>query len=323
VPRKIFKVIIYTYYMKYIVTTTIYPPSVALKKFAEMKDWKLLVVGDLKTPHEEYENMNNIIYLSPETQENLYKDLSDLIGWNCIQRRNIGFIHAYKLGATLVASVDDDNIPLDNWGQDIKVDIPVNCTIHSPLECDVFDPISVTEYSKLWHRGFPIQNLSQRASRAHEGVITPSFQANFWNGDPDVDAICRMEHRPLCEFSATSFPFSSNKPSPFNSQNTIISRTALRDYFCFPFAGRMDDIWGSYYALSQGHSVIYDVATVFQERNNHDLTKDFTEEIIGYKNTVDLLKDPSNIKKFIPARSWAAYVCYRNMFEQALHEQNQ
>jgi len=283
-----------------------------------MKDWKLLVVGDLKTPHEEYENMYNIIYLSPRTQESLYKELSDLIGWNCIQRRNIGFIHAYKLGATLVASVDDDNIPLDNWGNDIKVDVPVKCTIHTPLECDVFDPISVTEYPQLWHRGFPIQNLSQRASSAYEGVITPSFQANFWNGDPDVDAICRMEHRPMCKFSSNSFPFSSSKLSPFNSQNTIISRTALRDYFCFPFAGRMDDIWGAYYALSQGHSVIYDVATVFQERNNHDLTRDFMEEIIGYKNTVDLLKDSSSIKNFIPTRSWDAYVCYRNMFDSTI-----
>ena len=37
--------------------------------------------------------------------------LSRLIGWNCIQRRNIGYVYAKKNGAKFIASVDDDNIP--------------------------------------------------------------------------------------------------------------------------------------------------------------------------------------------------------------------
>ena len=39
---------------KIIVTTTIYPVSKALKKFASFKEWFLIIVGDKKTPHEEY-----------------------------------------------------------------------------------------------------------------------------------------------------------------------------------------------------------------------------------------------------------------------------
>ena len=39
------------------------------------------------------------------------KKLSQLIGFNCIERRNFGFLLAKKLGAEIIATIDDDNIP--------------------------------------------------------------------------------------------------------------------------------------------------------------------------------------------------------------------
>ena len=102
-------------YKKYIVTTTINMPTEATMQFLEMRDWQMIIVGDLKTPHEEYLKLEkeypNLYYISPEEQERKYKDLSDAIGWNKIMRRNIGFCHAYNVGAELIASIDDDNIP--------------------------------------------------------------------------------------------------------------------------------------------------------------------------------------------------------------------
>ena len=53
---------------KIIVTTTIQPPTEATFKFAKMNDWSLIVVGDTKTPHQEYERLN-CIYLHPEDQQ--------------------------------------------------------------------------------------------------------------------------------------------------------------------------------------------------------------------------------------------------------------
>jgi hypothetical protein len=66
-------------------------------------------------------------------------------------------------------------------------------------------------------------------------TIIPKIQAIYWNGEPDVDAVCRMIYNPRCEFNNDNFPLSSNKPSPFNSQNIIIRRDIVKDYFLFPF----------------------------------------------------------------------------------------
>ena len=71
---------------KVIVTTTINSPTEALLKFASFKDWDLVIVGDLKTPHNLYEelekNDDNVKYLSPKFQEDNYKELSDAISFS-------------------------------------------------------------------------------------------------------------------------------------------------------------------------------------------------------------------------------------------------
>ena len=35
---------------KFIVITSIFPPTEAIEKFAKLKDWKVVLVGDIKTP---------------------------------------------------------------------------------------------------------------------------------------------------------------------------------------------------------------------------------------------------------------------------------
>jgi hypothetical protein len=300
---------------KFIVTTTINPPTEALTKFSEMEDWTLIVVGDLKTPEQGYRELD-CIYLSPADQEKDYQQLSSLLGWRCIQRRNIGFLEAIKRGAELIATIDDDNIPLDNWGQTLNVGKEISAKEYQANDFGWFDPISVTNYSELWHRGFPIQYLSHRNfDNLGASSITPDIQADFWNGDPDVDAICRMEHSPDCNFEASSFPFHSKGMAPFNSQNTFLSREAVKEYFMIPGIGRMDDIWASLYLGAKGFKTLYSEASVRQDRNAHDLTVDFSGEIIGYEKTYllgrALLDDPERLAEFIPERAWEAFNHYK------------
>lgn len=110
-------------------------------------------------------------------------------------------------------------------------------------------------------------------------------QADFWDGDPDIDAICRLSKKPIVKFNKFE-PFCSNQLSPFNSQNTFLSREVIPYYAVLPHIGRMDDIWGGYILqhFFPG-SIIYNQATVYQDRNTQDLITNLENEVIGYRNT--------------------------------------
>ena len=304
---------------KVIVTTTINPPTEAIERFQALPDWELVVIGDKKTP-EDY-CLDRGVYIPPEEQEKYDKDLSDAIGWNCIQRRSFGLLWAYDMKAGIVAVVDDDNIPYGDWGKDLMVgeDIEVN---YYETDLPAFDPVGATNEKILWHRGYPLQLVSKRDySKKEKKMVKVDIQADFWNGDPDIDAICRMEHAPECDFDPSLFPIASNKMSPFNSQNTFMSGSLLKDYFLFPHIGRMDDIWASYYVQAKGHKVVYGKPSVYQDRNEHDLVRDMKQEYLGYENNLNLVRDlaiaSEKILDYLPEQSVRAFNLYRRHFKDA------
>ena len=301
---------------KVIVTTTINPPTEAILKYDAMPGWDLVVMGDLKTPADY--KLENGLYVTPEEQEKYDKELSDAIGWGCIQRRNFGFLWAREMKADVVAIIDDDNIPYDGWGENLMLGQEVEVNYYE-TEAPVFDPVGATNHKNLWHRGFPLQLVPTRDySRRSKKNIVPDVQADFWNGDPDIDAICRMTIKPQCDFDESCFPIASNKLSPFNSQNTFMHASLLKDYFLHTGVGRMDDIWASYYLEARGVRVVYGAASVFQARNEHDLVIDMKKEYPGYENNLqlvqDLAADPETMFKYIPAESVKALELYRKHF---------
>ena len=305
----------------FIVTTTINSETLALNKFSKLKNWTLIVVGDKKTPHNSYKKNKRIIYLPPQDQEKIDKKLSDLIGWNCIARRNFGYILAYKLGAKLIASVDDDNIPYKNWGIKNYLNKKIKINLYKSNEL-AFDPLSIFKFKeKIWHRGFPLELLKTSSNNTRLSKnISFDVQANLWDLNPDIDAIRRMSLIKKESFYFKNVrPYTSNKISPFNSQNTILTKEALEDYFMFPGIGRMEDIWASYYLQSVGRKVVYAEPTVYQKRNEHNLQKDFISEMIGYKNNLNLIKDlnknPNLIKKYLPTSSYNSFLRYRKILK--------
>jgi hypothetical protein len=301
---------------KVIVTTTINPPTKAVRLFDAMPDWELVVVGDLKTPKDYH--LDRGVYMDPASQEKYDKELSDAIGWNCVQRRNFGLLVANDRGADVVAVVDDDNIPLPGWGQDLLVGREVAVNFYE-TDLPAFDPVGATNHPKLWHRGYPLQLVPKRdyGARSHRRLC-PDVQADFWNGDPDIDAVCRMEHAPSCQFDDACFPISANKISPFNSQNTFLSSRVLRDYFLFPGIGRMDDIWASFGIQAKGFSVVYGKASVFQDRNSHDPVQDMRQEYLGYENNLRIVEqlpnDPDALLAFLSQRAIRAFELYKGHF---------
>jgi len=310
-----------------IVTTTINKPTLATIKFCEIVtngghniDFKFIIVGDTKTPHSDYEALvnkyKNVIYLNPDEQDKLYPELSKLIGWKTIQRRNIGYVYAYNNDCDVLATVDDDNIPYPNWGENIYVGEDVVCDLYES-ENGYFDPLSITKDNYVWHRGYPIQHLQTRHRVNYLGKTIKKclVQANLWDGDPDIDAMARLTHKPCVKYSDITGPYTSNQPSPFNSQNTFIARECIPYYAVLPFVGRMDDIWGGYLLQQKfPNAIVYDVATVYQDRNVQDLVTNLENEVIGYRNTLKFIDSENfdEIKAILPEKTLEFLNCYYN-----------
>ncbi|MFH1542637.1 MAG: hypothetical protein ABIE84_06065 [bacterium] len=301
---------------KVIVTTTINPPTEAIEKFDARTDWELVVIGDLKTP-KDYK-LKRGIYVSPEEQEKYDKPLSDAIGWRCIQRRNFGLLWAHDMKADIVAVIDDDNIPYEGWGPEILLQDKAEVNYYE-TDLPAFDPVGATNESAIWHRGYPMQLVPKRDYKSKsKKMMSFDVQADFWNGDPDIDAVCRMIYAPECDFDHKYFPLAANKVAPFNSQNTFLKAALLKDYFLFPHVGRMDDIWAAFYVQAKGAKVVFNKPSVFQARNPHDLVIDMKKEYIGYENNLkivsEIMTDPESLLKYLPEQSQEAFKLYRKHF---------
>jgi len=299
---------------KFIVTTTINPITKALDKFIQKKDWKVVVVGDKKTPHAEYFNVKEITYLHPDEQQSRWTHLSEMIGFNCIQRRNFGFLHAYEAGADIVATVDDDNIPYDSWGEQLLVNQEVDVDYYT-CDNEVFDPLSVTNQKHLWHRGYPWELVKTKNNVTYLGKqkIKVDVQAGLWDGSPDVDSVERIIFNPMVKFDHFE-PYCPCQLTVFNSQNTFVSRDVLPYYMMIPFVGRMDDIWGSYIAQKlRQTNVVFTKATVYQDRNPQCPFKNMRDEQKGYENNLKFInsEDPSVL---LEPHSAAAFTEYRRLF---------
>jgi len=285
---------------KFIVTTTINAPTEALKRFDAMEDWHLIVIGDLKTPEFSLKNGD---YISTEKQKTLGFTCVSHIPWNVIQRRNIGYLLAIREGADIIATVDDDNIPYDNWGKNLRIGKVIKTRkLSAELVCDSLYEHSNVTSSKLWHRGYPVQRLEERRLRKeHIGSGRVEVQAELWDGDPDVDAVCRLAGGPFdLKFSDTEFLIEKYTFSPYNTQNTFFSRQ-VAPCMCLGYdIGRMDDIWASYMTQRVmwefGGHLLFTGPTVYQDRNVHDLSKDLENELIGYRNTDNFLKRLSELR---------------------------
>lgn len=294
---------------KIIVTTTINPITEALEKFDAMSGWHLVVIGDKKTPVDF--SLKNGTYIPPEQQSSLGFECIKNIPWNVIQRRNIGYLFALREGADVIATVDDDNIPYSNWGKKIPGSTMNLKAWKSPL---IFDPLFPYQRfltkpgMKFWHRGYPVQMLNDRERTSFHtddiGEYHIDVVAELWDGDPDIDAVCRLAHGPFDvkfpENESLHFVVDNSGFSPYNTQNTIFTRK-IAPCMCLPYdIGRMDDIWASYMTervmREINSNVAYLGATVYQDRNIHDLSKDLEKEVIGYKHTIELLKKLNDIE---------------------------
>jgi hypothetical protein len=240
----------------------------------------------------------------------------------------MAMLKAYTMGADVIAVIDDDNMPHDDWGKDLCVSQETETNFYVKADEDdiAFDPLGVfIGNDHLWHRGFPMELVPDREYNCvGKRTITPDIQAVLWDGEPDVDAVCRMIYRPYCMFDPYRCPIASDRPGPVNSQNTILARRCFPDYFLFPFIGRQDDIWASYYVQAKGFQVIYTKPGVRSDRTmggagRYSLVNDMEKEFLGMMNNknllIDLKNDPESIVKYLPGGSVQAF----NIWKQVIN----
>lgn len=133
-------------------------------------------------------------------------------------------------------------------------------------------------------------------------VVDCPIQQGLADANPDVDAIYRL----VCSLPQTfrgdrRIALSMGTWCPFNSQNTTWWREAyplmyLPTYCSF----RMTDIWRSFVAQriawENGWGVLFHEPTMRQERNEHNLMKDFEDEVVGYLKNKDICEALSSLK---------------------------
>jgi len=322
---------------KIIVTTTINPPTEAIRKYEAMEDWELLVIGDVKTPMPYC--LERGLFLSIGAVEDHYPDLVNLIGKNSVRLgRMVGFIEAYKRGADIIASIDDDCMPNDNWGKGIILGSEVVGAREFKCDKICWDPFEPHSYTRMCHRGFPLE-LNQQAMDFpiaegwREGNITPLVWESHCHGDSDFNAIDRLSGAVDYYEDEYRTPYFADCFSPINTQNTFIHRSVIKDFYAnIPFVGRADDIWAGYiFQALHPRSTVYGVpsATHEQERSVQSLINDLEDEIFMYRNTYPFLTDlrvasiphvgfPSVsdvMRRYLPEKSLQAINLYRGHFK--------
>src|ERR1043165_7469319 len=254
-----------------LVVTTIASPNPTLETLARgcvEHGWEFIVIGDESSPRDFY--IEGCRFYSLEEQRSLDFNLASLSPTRHYARKNLGYLIAMRDGATTIVETDDDNNPYRYFSD-----------------------------TQIWPRGFPLEHLKDSApgfaSLPTQAIDCP-IQQGLSNEDPDVDAVYRLvgalpqtlRHHPSVALGQQSW-------CPFNSQNTAWWRSAFPLMYLPALCSfRMTDIWRSFIAQriawTNDWGVLFEKPTVEQERNVHDLLRDFRDVVPGYLHNAAICK---------------------------------
>ena len=270
-----------------VVVTTINAPTravVDLAAGAPRLGAEFILIGDSKSPADFHQP--GATYLDLDAQRAAGFRYGAEAPARHYARKTVGYLAAIRNGATVIIETDDDNIPRDGFWA------PRSPTVRARL---AQAPEWTNVYAwyadgPLWPRGLPLDRVRTAPppleSLPVEEVYCP-IQQGLADENPDVDAIYRLTLPLPVNFTAGEPAALRGAWCPFNSQNTTFFAPAFPLlYLPYHCSFRMTDIWRSFVAQRiaylNGWGVLFHGATVFQERNEHDLLRDFEEEVPGY-----------------------------------------
>lgn len=276
------------------IITTIHAKTKGMDLFERLAARHLVVVGDCKTPA--YQSTDRLTWLSIEDQGRMKLRLAEKLPFNHYCRKNLGYLWAISQGAETIYDTDDDNLPYDDW------EFPdFRCTSRSASTLRFANVYTYFTNELIWPRGYPLDEIQNGDRAAVEP--SPPVRVGVWqglaDGDPDVDAIFRLLYTRETRFARREpFVLRRGQFCPFNSQNTLWTPEAFA-YLYLPVtvSFRFTDILRGYVAQrglwEHGLHLGFTRATVYQERNAHDLMRDFRDEVECYQSAkaiVDVLE---------------------------------
>jgi hypothetical protein len=277
------------------VITTIQLPTPAVRALAvRLKPLSapMIIIGDKKGPPSF--DMEGAVFLGLQQQLESPYELARKLPVGHYARKNIGYLQAIQLGAACIYETDDDNEPLAHWSPREE-----QVSVHDVADTGWVNVYRCFSKERIWPRGLPLDSLFKSFDKQPEvgpdakNVRAP-IQQGLANGSPDVDAVWRLVlDRPFDFDAGPSVLLRPGAWCPFNSQSTWWWPEAypllyLPSYCSF----RMTDIWRSFIAQrclwELGLGVVFHQAEVVQDRNEHDLMRDFNDEIPGYQRNREL-----------------------------------
>ena len=240
------------------------------------------------------------------------------------QKRRAGFPTLF------IVETDDDNLPRPGfWGPRRRRQYVTVAATDSWL--NVYRYFSE---ARIWPRGLPFSAVGADAPDFETmpvGDVDCPIQQGLADADPDVDAIYRLLF-PLPQYFRTdrSIALARNTWCPFNSQNTAWWRDAAPLlYLPATCSFRLTDIWRSFVAQriawQNGWSLLFHGPTMEQERNEHDLMRDFRDEVPGYLNNIAIgsLLASLSLHAGIGHLGANLRICYRGLVDAGLVEERE
>lgn len=284
-----------------LVITSINPPNAALKELARgclEHGIHMILIGDSKSPADF--SLDGCSFYSLEDQKKLDFITARMSPERHYARKNIGYLLAMAEGAEIIIETDDDNLPLpDFWkGRHRMIDAQ---TIEQGGWVNIYRYFSD---ANIWPRGLPldrVQSLLPERSVLPLRLMDCPIQQGLADDNPDVDAIYRLLlPLPIRFRQEPSVVVSKGSWCPFNSQNTTWFRDAFPAMYLPAFCSfRMTDIWRGFLAQrlawENGWGLLFHSATVWQDRNVHNLMRDFEQEIPGYLHNAAIVENLADL----------------------------
>jgi hypothetical protein len=273
-----------------IVITSIAAPNRVLRDIAgqcSTRSLKFYVIGDVSSPADFH--LDGCSFYSIDRQISTGFQTATLCPKRHYARKNIGYLAAIEAGSQMIVETDDDNLPGEGfWGPRTRTQsVPA---VAAAGWVNVYRYFTETH---IWPRGLPLDAVRQRAApmdRLTVETVDCPIQQGLADENPDVDAIYRLVLPLPVDFEkGRRVALKRSVWCPFNSQNTTWWRDAFPLLYLPAYCSfRMTDIWRSFVAQriawENGWSVLFESPTVVQERNDHNLMRDFQDEIPGYVN---------------------------------------